>query len=96
MKSGNAPVRMGVLVDGKVAKGFSVLSPVGKERVFQAPIKATKGPKTVAAAFLNPFSDPRALDPAKKDRKLRVETNLEIYWDAFAWATAPAVSPVAM
>ncbi len=73
LKAGNAPVRMGLMLDGKIEKGFSVTGDFGSEREFQAPIKSEKGNHTIAVSFLNPYTDARALDPAKKDRKLKVD-----------------------
>ncbi len=68
-KAGNAPVRMGLNVDGKVERGFSVTA----DREFQAQIRVNRGGREVSVAFLNPYHDERALDAAKADRKLTVD-----------------------
>ncbi len=69
-QAGNEPARMGVKYDGKVVKEFEVKATESKQGTFEAKIQATKGPKPIAAAFLNDFYDPNNPDPKKRDRNL--------------------------
>ena len=73
-QAGGDPAKMALKYDGKSLKEFEVKSTDVSLGTFEVKFDATKGKKTIAAAFLNDFFDESQADPKQRDRNLGVRS----------------------
>ena len=73
-QAGPDPAKMAPEYDGKSLKEYVVKATDLSIGTFEVKFDATKGKKTIAAAFLNDFFDEKDPDPKKRDRNLGVRS----------------------
>ncbi len=69
-QSGTEACKMGLKIDNKDVRTFDVKTV--KPKNVEEKYKFTKASHTISVSFLNDFSDPKAADPALRDRNLYV------------------------
>lgn len=67
---GDEPVRMALRVNGETVKEFLVKASEEQPAQYEAKVRLKGGQTRMGAAFLNPFTDPNAVDPEKRRRLL--------------------------
>lgn len=67
---GNEPVRMALRVNGETIKEWPVKANEEKPETFEAKVRVKSGQTRMAAAFVNPFTDPNDADPFRARRLL--------------------------
>src|SRR5262249_38140451 len=69
---GDEPVRMAVRINGTDVQAFEVKAEQSMPATFEVKTRLKGGSARLGVAFLNPYTDPAATDPAKQRRMLYV------------------------
>jgi hypothetical protein len=76
-QAGDEPAKMELRIDSRKATVFEVKAEESEPAVYELRTEVKAGRRRVAAAFINDYYNPKAPDPADRDRNLAV-ANIEI------------------
>lgn len=72
-QAGSEPARMEVRLDKQELKKVDVPAVESNPGIYELPVKADAGKKTVSVAFINDFYNPKDPNPENRDRNLLIE-----------------------